>query len=84
MFIPLKMLVLIISIILNLQLTSDLVQDWIVSNPEASICTPEGVHDFKAIANFQDYHGLPEFRDVSGNYHLDQMNHGIYEQVEFD
>lgn len=34
-------------------------------NPEASICTPEGVVDFKAIANFQDYHGLPEFRNVS-------------------
>ncbi|KAK7358575.1 hypothetical protein VNO77_00509 [Canavalia gladiata] len=45
------------------QLASDLVQDWILNNPEASICTPEGVWDFKAIANFQDYHGLPEFRN---------------------
>ncbi|XP_020217035.1 1-aminocyclopropane-1-carboxylate synthase [Cajanus cajan] len=43
------------------QLTSDLVQQWLMSNPGASICTPEGVRDFKAIANFQDYHGLPEF-----------------------
>lgn len=50
-----------------LQLTSDLIEEWISSNPEASICTPEGVRDFRAIANFQDYHGLPEFRDVGDN-----------------
>jgi len=49
------------------QLTSDLVEDWILNNPEASICTPEGINDFRAIANFQDYHGLPEFRNVSNN-----------------
>jgi len=50
-----------------LQLTSDLVEDWILNNPEASICTPEGINDFRAIANFQDYHGLAEFRNVSYN-----------------
>lgn len=33
-------------------------------NPQASICTEEGVSEFKAIANFQDYHGLPTFRKV--------------------
>lgn len=47
------------------QLTADMVQNWIISNPEASICTLEGVHNFKQMANFQDYHGLPEFRNVS-------------------
>ncbi|XP_061344055.1 1-aminocyclopropane-1-carboxylate synthase-like [Gastrolobium bilobum] len=50
------------------QLTSDLVQHWIMSNPEASICTPEGARDFKAIANFQDYHGLPEFRQAVAKF----------------
>ncbi|MED6156483.1 acetyl-CoA synthetase [Stylosanthes scabra] len=44
------------------QLSCDLVQQWITSNPEASICTAEGVHEFKDVANFQDYHGLPLFR----------------------
>ncbi|CAN4108328.1 unnamed protein product [Withania somnifera] len=44
------------------QLCSDLIEDWIKRNPKASICTPEGIKSFKAIANFQDYHGLPEFR----------------------
>ncbi|XP_061337824.1 1-aminocyclopropane-1-carboxylate synthase isoform X2 [Gastrolobium bilobum] len=50
------------------QLTSDLVEDWIMSHPEASICTPEGVSNFKAIANFQDYHGLPEFRNAVAKF----------------
>jgi len=53
-----------------LQLTAELVQHWLTSNPGASICTPEGVRNFKAMANFQDYHGLPEFREVSDNEKL--------------
>ncbi|CAL0312622.1 unnamed protein product [Lupinus luteus] len=50
------------------QLTSDLVENWIMSNPEASICTLEGVHNFKAMANFQDYHGLSEFRNAVAKF----------------
>lgn len=50
------------------QLTTDLVQNWIMSNPEASICTLEGVHNFKEMANFQDYHGLPEFRNAVAKF----------------
>ncbi|KAG4937235.1 hypothetical protein JHK84_051319 [Glycine max] len=47
------------------QLCFDLIQEWIRNNPKASICTAEGVNQFKYIANFQDYHGLPEFvRDL--------------------
>ncbi|CAN1793635.1 1-aminocyclopropane-1-carboxylate synthase 1 [Linum perenne] len=46
------------------QLCFDLIQDWIVRNPTASICTPEGVNMFKDIALFQDYHGLPQFRQA--------------------
>ncbi|KAK7374328.1 hypothetical protein VNO80_07756 [Phaseolus coccineus] len=45
----------------------DLVEDWILNNPKGSICTPEGVKWFKYIANFQDYHGLPEFRNALAN-----------------
>ena len=41
-----------------------MIQEWIKNNPKASICTEEGVSEFKNIANFQDYHGLPEFREV--------------------
>lgn len=49
---------------LNVQLCFDLIQDWIKKNPKASICTPDGVDAFRDIAIFQDYHGLPEFRNV--------------------
>ena len=47
-----------------LQLSFDLIEEWIKKNPEASICTSEGTKAFKDIVNFQDYHGLPEFRNV--------------------
>lgn len=47
-----------------MQLCFDLVKDWILDNPKASICTAEGVDEFRDIAIFQDYHGLPEFRKV--------------------
>ncbi|XP_057981060.1 1-aminocyclopropane-1-carboxylate synthase-like [Malania oleifera] len=50
------------------QLCSDLIQEWIRQNPKASICTTEGVHAFKDIANFQDYHGLPEFRRAVASF----------------
>ncbi|KAI0499978.1 hypothetical protein KFK09_018186 [Dendrobium nobile] len=44
------------------QLSHDLPEEWMWKHPEASICTPEGLAQFKAVANFQDYHGLPSFR----------------------
>ncbi|CAI9274454.1 unnamed protein product [Lactuca saligna] len=46
----------------------DLIQEWIQANPTASICTPQGASDFKEIAIFQDYHGLPEFRNSIANF----------------
>ncbi|WVZ86828.1 LOW QUALITY PROTEIN: hypothetical protein U9M48_033552 [Paspalum notatum var. saurae] len=42
------------------QLSLDLIEEWSLSHPEASICTPQGASQFRRIANFQDYHGLPE------------------------
>lgn len=46
------------------QLGFEMIQEWILKNPEASICTPEGLVHFSDVANFQDYHGLPHFRTV--------------------
>ncbi|WMV43945.1 hypothetical protein MTR67_037330 [Solanum verrucosum] len=46
------------------QLCFDLIQEWVVNNPKASICTVEGAENFQDIAIFQDYHGLPEFRQA--------------------
>ena len=49
----------------SMQLCFDLIKEWMVKNQQASICTHEGVQKFMDIANYQDYHGLPEFRQVS-------------------
>ncbi|KAI4328836.1 hypothetical protein L6164_021161 [Bauhinia variegata] len=50
------------------QLCFDLVEEWIRNNPKASICTPEGVNQFRDVAIFQDYHGLPEFRNAVAKF----------------
>ncbi|KAK3227890.1 hypothetical protein Dsin_007752 [Dipteronia sinensis] len=50
------------------QLCFDLVQDWLKNNPQASICSAEGLYKFRDIANFQDYHGLTEFRNAVANF----------------
>ncbi|MFQ6655788.1 hypothetical protein Gotur_026193 [Gossypium turneri] len=42
----------------------DLIEKWIRENPDASICTAEGLDKFKDIAIYQDYHGLREFREA--------------------
>ncbi|KAK4268831.1 hypothetical protein QN277_022064 [Acacia crassicarpa] len=62
------------------QLSFDLIEDWIMENPKASICTPEGVNQFKHIANFQDYHGLPEFTKGVANF-MSKVRGG---RVKFD
>jgi hypothetical protein len=36
-----------------------------MEHPEASICTAQGASEFRRIANYQDYNGLPEFREVT-------------------
>ncbi|KAF8013374.1 hypothetical protein BT93_I1272 [Corymbia citriodora subsp. variegata] len=50
------------------QLCFDLVREWLKNNPAASICTEEGVDKFRDIAIFQDYHGLPEFRNAVAKF----------------
>ncbi|KAG9455308.1 hypothetical protein H6P81_008212 [Aristolochia fimbriata] len=50
------------------QLSLDLIQDWIRQNPSASICTSDGISEFKDTAIFQDYHGLPTFRNAVAKF----------------
>ncbi|KAI4302944.1 hypothetical protein MLD38_038632 [Melastoma candidum] len=45
------------------QLCADLIEEWLIDHPEGSICTAGGSDKFRDIANFQDYHGLPKFRN---------------------
>ncbi|KAJ0670434.1 putative 1-aminocyclopropane-1-carboxylate synthase [Helianthus annuus] len=62
------------------QLCFDLIHEWLMNHPEASICTPQGGFDFKEIALFQDYHGLPEFRAAIANF-MSRVRGG---RVKFD
>ncbi|XP_059648687.1 uncharacterized protein LOC132294733 [Cornus florida] len=72
------------------QLSFDLTQWWIMNNPKASICTVEEANDFKDIAIYQDYHGLPEFRNsMSRQYENDlllakQLIKHMEETVRYD
>ncbi|XWS32128.1 hypothetical protein CRYUN_Cryun23aG0134400 [Craigia yunnanensis] len=50
------------------QLCFDLIKKWILENPDASICTANGVDKFKDIAIYQDYHGLKEFREAVAKF----------------
>ncbi|XWS46150.1 hypothetical protein CRYUN_Cryun14cG0038900 [Craigia yunnanensis] len=50
------------------QLCFDLIKKWILENPDASICTAEGIDKFKDIAIYQDYHGLKEFREAVAKF----------------
>ncbi|XP_074264789.1 1-aminocyclopropane-1-carboxylate synthase-like [Silene latifolia] len=62
------------------QLCFDLVKEWILKNPSASICTVDGVDQFQDIAIFQDYHGLPQFRKAVARF----MEKVRGERVKFD
>ncbi|CAH9089790.1 unnamed protein product [Cuscuta epithymum] len=62
------------------QLCFDLIKEWVVNNPQASICTAEGAAEFKDIALYQDYHGLPEFRNAVANF----MGKVRGDRVKFD
>ncbi|CAK9156582.1 unnamed protein product [Ilex paraguariensis] len=62
------------------QLSFDFIKEWIVNNPKASICTAEGANGFKDIAIYQDYHGLPEFRNAVAKF----MGKVRGERVTFD
>ncbi|XP_057519178.1 1-aminocyclopropane-1-carboxylate synthase-like [Amaranthus tricolor] len=50
------------------QLCFDLVKEWVMKHPKASICTVEGVDAFKDTAIFQDYHGFPHFRNAVAKF----------------
>ncbi|XP_027085083.2 1-aminocyclopropane-1-carboxylate synthase [Coffea arabica] len=62
------------------QLCFDLIEEWVLNNPEASICTAEGANKFMEVAIYQDYHGLPEFRNAVAGF----MEKVRGERVKFD
>ncbi|XVF13064.1 hypothetical protein REPUB_Repub08aG0175500 [Reevesia pubescens] len=50
------------------QLCFDFIKKWLMEHPEASLCSAEGVSKFKEAALFQDYHGMPEFRQAIAKF----------------
>lgn len=47
------------------QLSFDLVESWLAQNFDAAAFKRNGHSIFRELALFQDYHGLPAFKDVS-------------------
>ncbi|KAK4726399.1 hypothetical protein R3W88_031316 [Solanum pinnatisectum] len=62
------------------QLCFDLIQEWVVNNQKSSICTAGGCDEFKEIAIYQDYHGLPEFRRAVARF----MSKVRGDKIKFD
>ncbi|XP_076952613.1 1-aminocyclopropane-1-carboxylate synthase 3-like [Bidens hawaiensis] len=46
------------------QLSFDLLESWLGNNPNASGFTAQSVASFRELALFQDYHGLPAFKNA--------------------
>ncbi|KAK8483120.1 hypothetical protein V6N11_028904, partial [Hibiscus sabdariffa] len=46
------------------QLSFDLLESWLAKNPDAASFRRDGQSIFKELALFQDYHGLPAFKNA--------------------
>ncbi|CAH9143803.1 unnamed protein product [Cuscuta epithymum] len=46
------------------QLSFDLLESWLAQNPDAAGLKKDGQSIFKQLALFQDYHGLPSFKNA--------------------
>lgn len=46
------------------QLSFDLLESWLENNPDAAAFKQDGDSIFRELALFQDYHGLPAFKNV--------------------
>lgn len=47
-----------------------MLESWIAENPDAAGFKRNGESIFRELALFQDYHGLPAFKNVSMQQHL--------------
>ncbi|GFP78869.1 1-aminocyclopropane-1-carboxylate synthase 3 [Phtheirospermum japonicum] len=50
------------------QLSFDLLESWLANNPDAASFKREGESIFKELALFQDYHGLPSFKNAMAQF----------------
>lgn len=52
------------------QLSFDLLESWLESNPDSMGFKRNGESIFRELALFQDYHGFPAFKNVNFYYSL--------------
>ncbi|XP_073309837.1 1-aminocyclopropane-1-carboxylate synthase 3-like [Primulina huaijiensis] len=50
------------------QLSFDLLESWLVENPDAASFSRNGESIFRELALFQDYHGLPAFKNALAQF----------------
>ncbi|GLJ27273.1 hypothetical protein SUGI_0535330 [Cryptomeria japonica] len=49
-------------------LSFDLMEEWLLVHPEATITSEQGLDSFKELALYQDYHGLPDYRKAMAKF----------------
>lgn len=60
------------------QLSFDLLESWLKNNPDAASFKRDGESVFRELALFQDYHGLPAFKNVSTAHFFLYLVNAIY------
>lgn len=63
------------------QLSFDLLEEWLEANPDALALRRDGASVFRELALFQDYHGMPEFKNVSHQFHLFLRLHLVFAEL---
>lgn len=59
------------------QLSFDLVEDWLEKNPDALGLRRGGASVFRELALFQDYHGLPAFKNALARFMSEQRDYRV-------
>ncbi|KAM0915580.1 hypothetical protein ACQ4PT_010748 [Festuca glaucescens] len=59
------------------QLSFDLVEDWLEKNPDALGLRRGGASVFRELALFQDYHGLPAFKNALARFMSEQRGYRV-------
>jgi 1-aminocyclopropane-1-carboxylate synthase len=53
-----------------MKLSFDLIESWLEANPDVLGLKHGSASVFRELALFQDYHGLPSFKNVINSVHL--------------
>ncbi|XP_062213281.1 1-aminocyclopropane-1-carboxylate synthase 1 [Phragmites australis] len=59
------------------QLSFDLLESWLEANPDALGLRREGASIFRELALFQDYHGMPAFKNALARFMSEQRGYRV-------